>query len=119
MAKRQFYVAQGNKVLGPVEVEQLKAMARDGRLSREDGISTDRKKWRRAHRVGGLFPDEATESAPQPEPAPEIKIETEPSKSSAPPPRPQSRAPSPARPSPTARLRRRLRRGPQVRARAP
>ncbi len=54
---RKFYYRRGDKTQGPVSVQELQEMARDGRLDKADRVKADDKdKWYVAGTVKGLFP---------------------------------------------------------------
>ena len=51
-----YFVRRGQKQFGPFGTAKLKQLAADGKVTRDDAVSTDKTKWTPAGNVRGLFP---------------------------------------------------------------
>ncbi len=73
----QWFCATSGKILGPMTSRQLKTLAEEGRLQRDDRIrqGTDGK-WVAAAKVRGLFPEPASQSMRVAQPIPEPPQQT-------------------------------------------
>lgn len=67
MAIERYYVRWRGKLSGPFDVEELKEMAAQGRLSKLHDISADETAWRRAGTMEELFPRYELEGGAVPE----------------------------------------------------
>jgi hypothetical protein len=62
MAKSQFFVRWRGKITGPFDLELLKRMVAQGRLSKLHGVSADQTDWGRAGAFEELFPPHEVEA---------------------------------------------------------
>ncbi len=67
---REFYIRHGGRTQGPYSIEKLHELARRGRFSRADQVSSDRLTWQRASELAELFPEASSSKVRIPRSAP-------------------------------------------------
>ncbi len=60
-----YYIRTNKRVLGPFPADRLKKMIAEGKLKKEDSISPDKEKWKKAGEIEGLFEPVKAPKTPQ------------------------------------------------------